>query len=84
MQFSKCADRFAYLKVPKSADLKTLEQCEKVQKDLDAELRKAGAGCVFGIGLEPPDTAYFDLALVDIEKAIPVLKSFSEKHKFFA
>lgn len=82
VQFSKCGDKFAYLEVPKSAEFKTLEQCEKVQKDLDAELRKAEAGCVIGIGLEPPDTAYFDLALVDVKKAIPVLKSFSDQHKF--
>ncbi len=82
MQFSKCGDRFAYLKIPKAPDLKTLDQCEIVQKALDAQLRKAGAGCVFGIGLEPPETAYFDLALIDVEKAIPVLKSFSEQHKF--
>ncbi len=81
-QFSKCGDRFAYLKISKSKDFKTLEQLEPLQKELDAELKKAGAGCVFGIGLELPDTAYFDLALVDLEKAIPVLKSFSEKHKF--
>lgn len=81
VQFSKNGERFAYLKVPNAKDLQSIGQVEALGKELDAELRKAQAGCVFGVGIESPDIIYLDIALADLEKATPVLKSFSESHK---
>jgi|GEM_PF-6602122 hypothetical protein len=82
VQFSKNGERFAYLKIPAAKDLQSIDKVEALAKELDSELRKAQAGCVFGVGIESPDIVYVDFALADLDKAVPVLKSFSESHKF--
>ncbi|MBX9952259.1 MAG: hypothetical protein K2Y39_24000 [Candidatus Obscuribacterales bacterium] len=81
VQFSKNGEKFAYLKIPKAKDLQSFEKVEALAKELDAELRKAQAGCVFGVGIESPDIVYLDIVLADLAKATPLLKSFSESHK---
>ena len=80
-QFSKCGEKFVYLKVPNAKDLMAQDKCDALAKELDAELRKAQVGCVFGAGTELKDTAYIDLVIVDLDKTIPVLKKFCQQHK---
>lgn len=82
VQFSKCGEKFAYLKIPKAKELKTVDKLDPLKDELDKELKKVQAGCVFGTGVGTPDTAFFDVALVDLDKAVPVLKSFCAAHNF--
>lgn len=82
VQFSKNGEKFAYLKVSKAKNLQSLDKVEALRKELDRELRKAQVGCTFGVGIESPDAIYIDVVLKDLDKAVPILRSFSESHKF--
>ncbi len=82
VQFSKNGEKFAYLKVVKAKELQSMDKADALAKDLDAQLRKAEAGCVFGLGIESPDVVYLDVVIADLEKAVPVLQAFSQAHKF--
>ena len=82
VQFSKCGEKFAYLKIPKAKEFATVDKLDPVKDELDKELKKAQVGCVFGTGVGTPDTAYIDLALVDLDKAVPILRTFCAAHKF--
>lgn len=81
-QFSKCGEKFVYLKLPKSKDLVPADKHEPIGKELDAMLRKANLGCLIGTGSDSKDAVYFDLCLANTDGAIPELKKFSQAHNF--
>jgi len=81
-QFSKLGEKFVYLKLANSKDLVPPEKHEPIAKELDALLRKAGLGCVIGTGSDTKDAVYFDVCLVNVDKAIPELKKFCQAHNF--
>lgn len=75
-RFSRCGETFCYLKLDGSEGLDpagSFQDRADVQDALDEGLLREQLGCVFGGGTGLR-YSYVDLALVDVERAIPVLR----------
>ncbi len=72
--FSRCGETFCYLKIdlPDVSVEQRRKRKYQIEEPVDAELRRAGAGCVVGssTGLR---YIYLDLAIMDVKQALAVL-----------
>lgn len=71
----------AYLQSRNVGKLFAPDNLTMFAKELHEELVASGHGCVVGSGFGPKDKIYIDLCLTDVEKAIPVLRSFYQRKK---
>lgn len=74
-RFSRCGETFCYLKVDGSEGLDGCEfgDREEIENAIDAVLKPAGLGCVFGGGTGRIH-AYSDLALIDLARGIQAIR----------
>lgn len=79
-RFSRFEETFCYLKIDESGvqDVENSLDRGEMENAFDAALKKAGVGCVTGGGWGPVYN-FIDLALVDVESAIPVLREVAEQ-----
>src|SRR5262249_23170941 len=73
--FSRLGERFCYVKIDGSQDTEnmTFESREDMENALNSELNPAGLGGVVGGGTGLR-YSYIDLALTDVEGAIPIIR----------
>lgn len=81
-RFSKCGETFCYLKIDESASAQvdrsdSLDRGQ-IEEAIDAALQKAGVGCVPSGGWGPAYN-FIDLALTDVDTAIPILREESRR-----
>ncbi len=80
--FSKVGEKFCYIKIADMENIRATVEARGVLEDrIDAALRRESAGCVFGGGAGP-ECAFIDLILLDVDKAIPVLREVAKKEAF--
>ncbi len=74
-RFSSCGEKFCYIKLEryKSLENSRFETRSDVEELLDSVLRNNKVGCTIG-GRSEGDNLYIDLALVDLEKGIKLIK----------
>jgi hypothetical protein len=73
LRFSRCGERFAYLKYRASGEFAARVEARQVLEDeLDRELRARGLGCVVGNGVGSAH-CYIDFALLDVDSAIALV-----------
>jgi hypothetical protein len=72
-RFSRHGERFAYLKIDGRDGPGKFADRSEMEDALDAALRPAGAGCVFGGGTGLR-YSYIDLALKDVARAAAALR----------
>jgi hypothetical protein len=79
-RFSRFGETFCYLKIDESATVVTNETPDRgeLEEAFDLALKKASVGCVTGGGWGPVYN-FIDLALVDLDAAIPVLQTVSSE-----
>lgn len=81
-RFSKCGETFCYLKIGDMENIRSsVETRGAVEDKLDAALREAEAGCVFGGGAGQ-EYAFIDLVLTDVSTAIPILRDLAKSESF--
>lgn len=73
-RYSRCGERFCYLKIESPLKSQPLEQRDELADPVDAALRANGLGCNFGAasGLR---YWYIDLALTDAAAAVPLVRA---------
>jgi hypothetical protein len=79
-RLSRFGERFCYLRFEGATGMDPVSRGE-IEDSLDAQLREAAVGCVFGGGSGPNSSMFIDLCLEDIEVAIPLLRSSVEMAK---
>ncbi len=78
-QFSKHGEKFCYLKINDMEKIRTSVEARGMLEDLvDAALRAEDVGCVFGGGAGQ-ESAFIDLILQDVERAVPILRELAKK-----
>lgn len=79
--FSRNREKFCYLVFDESAPSLGNEDIKSVSRFIDPFLREAAIGCLVGLGAGKTSGFYLDLCLVDVDRAIPVLRKFASEHK---
>lgn len=86
-RFSRHGEHFAYLKIGDD-DAMSFADFVALREAVDAGLRQAAAGCVFGFGSstdgDESGSLYIDLALEDIDKAIECVRQTAYEQKLSA
>lgn len=81
-RFSKLGEKFCYLKLADMEEIRSsVEKRGAVEDTIDAALRQAHVGCVFGGGAGQ-ECAFIDLILADVEKAIPIIRQIAQTEQF--
>lgn len=78
-QFAKMGEKFCFIKTSLAVEEDEDPMIEDFQVYLDEELRAKGLGCQIGAG-RGSDFYFFDLALVDVDAALEIMKRLAEEN----
>jgi len=80
-RLSKFGERFGYLHFSGDEAYVDVDKRGELEEKIDAKLRQAKAGILFGAGMGIPSETFIDLCLYDIDEAVRIIRKVAQEEK---